>query len=132
MAPPLPAGFRDFIPLSVDELEVLRAVTYEKEASLRGRWKTCGKKLLDMGLLEKNPTATGFVVRRTTAGTDEARLLRHAEIRSTVRWINEVFDEDREAAENVRESLWQRLLVECALGYVNQALIRTALSARTL
>lgn len=119
---------RSIITLTPDELSLLRMSPYDHPVIVRGRVRGIAKNLIDRNLLERDPSATLLVVRRTLMGEEQARPLSRRDVETTTQYIAVLQSRGKhDAAYSYEHCLWHRILVESTLGFVNNAILRAAI-----
>ncbi len=103
-------------PIGADELDLLRRAPYDVPLLVRTTHEVkLAQKLVEAGLLARNPTATALVVRCTERGEEVARPLSLTRARLAVQEVRVAVDEgDPEKAASLEQQLHVRVLTEVA------------------
>lgn len=115
------------VDLPADSILLLRNAEYDDPVLVRGRWKKVAEDLIARGFLERDPSASAMVVRRTLYGAEEAKPLTRREVEAIVAYIAGLRATGQfRLANGLERSLWYRIIVESTLGFVNGAILRAS------
>lgn len=111
-----PAPIRQLRPLSVAEVQMLRSCPYDEPGEARGPVAIKrAEHLIELGLLERDPLAKGFVIRCTSEGMAEAKPLSLQGAKRLAEHASDLFGDDYEAAESVMRGFWRRAMIDVVL-----------------
>lgn len=100
--------------VTFEELRLLRASPYDHPRRAEGREVAVARRLIDRGLLERDPTATWWMVRCTMRGNDVRQGLTAAGVERAFIAIRSLACDDHERAATLERNLHLRVLVEVA------------------
>lgn len=128
-------------PLTVGELQLLRNADYEEPVRARRHEIAIAERLIERGLLERDPSSSVLFVRCTERGLRERVALTSTSVKRVVTEIKRLSDDaridDSEAAASLEYALWHRVLVElvvhaCAAVPFSENVVHVALTTTAL